>query len=39
MSPADYAVAMADAAGPLSGEQVETAARILATVELEQVAA
>ena len=33
MSPAEYGAQLAAQAGPLSAEQVEAAARILATVE------
>lgn len=39
MSPAEYGAELALAAPPLTAEQVEAAARILATVEAEQVAA
>jgi hypothetical protein len=35
MSPADYGRILAQAADPLTDEQVENAARILATVEMD----
>lgn len=35
----EYVAYLVDQRGPLSAEQVESAARILATVEIEQVAA
>lgn len=39
MTPAEYGISLAEQCGPLTDEQVESAARILATVEIEQVAA
>jgi hypothetical protein len=39
MSPAEYGSALAQLLPPITEEQVEATARILATVELEQVAA
>lgn len=39
MSPREYGISLADECGPLTEEQVESAARILATVDLVQVAA
>lgn len=35
MTPADYGRVLAQAAGPLTAEQIENAARILATVEMD----
>jgi hypothetical protein len=39
MTPHEYAVMLAEQCGPLADWQIEGAARILASVELEQVAA
>lgn len=39
MSPAEYGAHLASLAAPLSAEQVEAAARILASVDTEQDAA
>lgn len=39
MNPYEYGIRLADGCDPLTAEQVESAARILAGVETEQVAA
>lgn len=39
MTPVEYGTALAIAAGPMSAEQVEQAARLLASFAVEQVAA
>lgn len=39
MTPAEHGAHLALAAPPLTAEQVESAARILATIELDEVAA